>query len=79
MVGLSDPVETIKISELEISEVKLLIFEFLIEWCSFTKEIAFSCVLLIKQTELFEVYSAKFLQVCFPILPNPKTRIFLEL
>ena len=42
MVGLSDPVETIKISELEISSVKLLIFEFHIEWCSFTKEIAFS-------------------------------------
>ena len=56
MVGISDPVETIKISELEISAVKLLIFEFLIEWCSFTKEIAFCCVLLIKQTELFEVY-----------------------
>ena len=78
-VGVSEPVETIKISALSISCVRFSIEEFLIDVCSFTKEIAFSSVLLIKQTALFLVYSAKFLQVCFPIFPNPNTKIFFEL
>lgn len=79
IVGFSAPVETIKMSAFATSFVKSSITPFLMNGYSLTNSVVFSSVLLIKQIDLFLVYSAKFLQVCLPIFPRPKTKIFLEL